>query len=544
MTVYFAEYAWTSGRLARNVRIDVHDGVITAITPTAGSPSTGEPAPGSPLAAAPSAAGAPTAGAPPAPAPTFPTPGADKTGIHLPGLVLPGFANAHSHAFHRALRGRTHAGGGSFWTWRDLMYAVAGRLDPDSYYALARGVYAEMALSGITAVGEFHYLHHGPDGVPYGDPNAMGHALLQAAADAGIRITLLDTLYLTSGVDAKPLEGVQRRYGDGDLDGWSARTDLLRAQPHAKIGAALHSVRAVPADVMSTFAHRTDGQPVHVHLSEQRAENEQCQAVHGCTPTELLEAHGVWQPMTVAVHATHLTDRDIDILGDHQVCFCPTTERDLADGIGPARRLAGAGAALSLGSDSHAVIDQFEELRGLEMNDRLASEQRGRFTPAELIAAAANHRSIGWFDAGDLAPGHRADFVCVALDTVRTAGADPAQAVLAATAADITHVVADGRMIVSEGRHTAIDVPRALSAAITALTGRQGPLPRDPEALPGDRALPADGRALPADERALTTDERALTTDGRALTTDDSPLTTDGRAPSAAARSFVEERRP
>ncbi|MCY1142798.1 formimidoylglutamate deiminase [Actinoplanes sp. Pm04-4] len=460
MKTYFASYVWVGGRLERDVRLDVHRGVIVGVTPS-GDPSA--PAPGK---------------------------SARESIMKLPGLVLPGFANAHSHAFHRALRGRTHAGGGSFWTWRDLMYSVAGGLDPDSYYALARAVYAEMALAGITAVGEFHYLHHGPDGVPYADPNAMGHALVQAAADAGIRITLLDTLYLTSSVDGKPLEGVQRRYGDGDLDGWSARTDQLRAQPHAKIGAALHSVRAVPASDMALFADRTAGLPVHVHLSEQRAENEQTLATYGCTPAELLERHGVWRADTVAVHATHLTDRDVDILGGHQVCFCPTTERDLADGIGPARRLADAGATLSLGSDSHAVIDQFEELRGLEMNDRLATERRGRFTPAELIAAAANHQSIGWSDAGEIAVGKRADFVCVRLDSVRTAGADPAQAILAATAADITHVVADGRLIVSDGRHTSIDVPQALTDAIRSLTDNAPPSP-----TPADTTLGEGRRA-------------------------------------------------
>ncbi|MDY7085761.1 MAG: formimidoylglutamate deiminase [Actinomycetota bacterium] len=434
MTAYFAPYAWTGGAVAHNVRIEVADGVITAVSADAA-----------------------------------------PTGERLPGLVLPGFADAHSHAFHRALRGRTHEGGGSFWTWRDLMYQVAGRLDPDSYYGLARAVYGEMALAGITAVGEFHYLHHGPDGTPYADPNAMGHALIAAAADAGIRITLLDTLYLTAGVDGKPLEGVQRRFGDGDLDGWSSRAGELRATGTSKIGAALHSVRAVPAEYLSTFAHRTDGQPVHVHLSEQRAENEQCLAVHGCTPAELLEAHGVWQPMTVAVHATHLTDRDIDILGGNHVCFCPTTERDLADGIGPARRLSDAGARISLGSDSHAVIDQFEELRGLEMNDRLATERRGRFTSAELIAAAANHASIGWFDAGEIAVGKRADFLCVRLDSPRTAGTDPAQAALAATAADISHVIVNGRLIVEDGRHTSIDVPSELARTIAGLLGTDEP---------------------------------------------------------------------
>ena len=425
MTGYHAEYAWIAGAVARDVLIEVAEGRITAVTP----------------------------GAPPA-------------GERLSGLVLPGFANAHSHAFHRALRGRTHGGRGSFWSWRDQMYAVAGRLDPDSYFRLARAVYAEMALAGITAVGEFHYLHHGPDGVPYAEPNAMGHALIAAAREAGIRITLLDTLYLTSGVDGKPLEGVQRRFGDGDLDGWSERTERLRAEPHARIGAALHSVRAVPAEVMATFAVRTDGQPVHVHLSEQRAENEQCQAVHGCSPTELLDRHGVWQPATVAVHATHLSARDIEVLGGRHVCFCPTTERDLADGIGPAHRLAGVGARLSLGSDSHAVIDPFEEIRGLEMNERLATERRGHFAPAELLEAAADHAAIGWPDAGEIAVGRRADLVAVALDSVRTAGAAPDQAVFAATAADVTRVIVDGRTVVAGGRHATIDVSRALMEAI------------------------------------------------------------------------------
>jgi formiminoglutamate deiminase len=319
-----------------------------------------------------------------------------------------------------------------------------------------------MALAGITAVGEFHYLHHGPGGTPYADPNAMGHALLAAAAEAGIRITLLDTLYLTSSVEGKPLEGVQRRFGDGDLDGWSQRFDALRANPGARIGAALHSVRAVPADYLTMFAQRTQGLPVHVHLSEQRAENEQCRSVHGCSPAELLDRSGVWQPTTTAVHATHLSARDIDILRGHHVCLCPTTERDLADGIGPARRLADAGARLSLGSDSQAVIDPFEEARAVEMDERLATERRGHFSAAELLAAAANHEALGWDDAGEIAPGRRADLVAVSLDSVRTAGVDPAGAVFAASAADVTDVVVDGRTVVAGGRHTGFDVPGAL----------------------------------------------------------------------------------
>jgi formiminoglutamate deiminase len=421
---YFAEHAWVEGVFARNVRLDITGGRFTAVTPDA------------------------------APA-----------GIRLPGLVLPGLANAHSHAFHRALRGRTHGDRGSFWTWREQMYAVAGRLDPDSYFTLARAVYGEMALAGITCVGEFHYLHHNPDGTPYAEPNAMGHALIAAAREAGIRITLLDTVYLASGVDGSPLEGVQRRFGDGDYDGWATRVDGLRASPGARIGAAVHSVRAVPAHVLGRIAGRA---PLHLHLSEQRAENEQCQAVHGCSPTELLDKMGVWQPQTTAVHATHLSPTDRDILRGQYVCLCPTTERDLADGIGPARALADAGSRLTLGSDSHAVIDLLEEARGVELDERLATEKRGHFTTSELLAAATvtGHASLGWDDAGTIAVGQRADLVAVSLRSVRTAGVDPAGAVFAATAADVTHVVADGRLIVDGGRHTGFDVPAALQEAL------------------------------------------------------------------------------
>jgi len=438
---YWAAHAWIDDRIAADVRIDIGaDGTIGSVR-TQTAPEAGD--------------------------------------RRLPGVLLPGLANAHSHAFHRALRGRTHADGGSFWTWRSVMYEAAERLDPDSYLALARAVYAEMALAGITAVGEFHYLHHDRHGRRYAEPNVMAQALAQAAADAGIRLTLLDTCYLAGGLTADGYtapEGVQRRFDDGDAAAWAARVADLKLPDPVVVGAAIHSVRAVPADQLATVAAATRpataaAAPLHVHLSEQPAENEACLAFHGVTPTGLLERTGVLGPTTSLVHATHLSDADVRALRTSQVCFCPTTERDLADGIGPARALADAGAGLTLGSDQHAVVDPFEEARGLEMHERLATRRRGRFSPAELVRAltVTGHRSLGRPELGRIAVGAPADLVAVRRDSVRTAGSAPAQIVLSATAADVDTVLVGGRVVVEAGRHRLGDVPALLTAAITAL---------------------------------------------------------------------------
>lgn len=336
-----------------------------------------------------------------------------------------------------------------------------------------------MALAGITSVGEFHYLHHGPDGTPYDDPNAMGHALIEAARQAGIRMTLLDTCYLHGGLTAdgyQPLSGVQRRFGDGTSDAWYERWTALRGDQTTRIGAAVHSVRAFAAkDDYTTWADRTRGVPVHVHLSEQPAENEACLAHHGTTPTGLLDAHGFWSPDATAVHATHLTDGDVDALARSGagVCLCPTTERDLADGIGPSGELARAGVPLSLGSDSQAVIDLFEEARAVELDERLRTGRRGHFTSAALLAAATvgGHRALGWHDAGRIEAGGLADLTTVGLDSVRLAGTVPRlateAAVFAATATDVTHVMVGGRTIVRDGVHQLVDaVPQALTTAV------------------------------------------------------------------------------
>lgn len=428
---WFAPLAVLPSGLARDVLIESRDGVFTTISPDA-RPDGAEP---------------------------------------LPGVVLPGFANGHSHAFHRALRGRTHDGGGTFWTWRERMYALAARLDPDNYFALARAVYAEMALAGITSVGEFHYLHHAPGGQRYAEPNAMATALAAAAAEAGVRLTLLDTCYLVGGISGEPLTAEQQRFGDGDVAAWAARVADLRESPTLRVGAAVHSVRAVPRVALAEVAAVADGRPLHVHVSEQPAENEACLAVYGCTPARLLADEGVLGPSTTAVHATYVDSVDVELLGasDMTVCVCPSTEHDLADGIAPSSELFAAGVALSLGTDQNAVIDLLAEAQALESDQRVISLQRGRFAPSELLNALTAHGSIGWRDAGRLEVGARADLVAVRLDTVRTAGMDPAQVVLVAGTADIDTVVVDGAVVVRGGGHRLGDVASLLRNAIEPL---------------------------------------------------------------------------
>jgi formiminoglutamate deiminase len=424
MTTFWCEHAWLPpGRMASGVLIRVEGTRFVAVEPDAPCPA---------------------------------------EALRLVGLTLPGLANAHSHAFHRALRGRAQAPG-DFFSWREQMYAIADRLDPDSYLALATAVFAEMALAGITCAGEFHYLHHGPGGVPYADPNAMGHAVAQAARQAGVRVTILDTCYLSSGFGAEPA-GVQLRFCDGDVDGWLGRVSRFDPGPGARVGAAVHSVRAVaPRDIEMVAEWAARGAVLHAHVSEQPAENAGCLAAYGRTPTEVLHQAGALASNLTAVHGTHLSAADITLYGLNRatVCLCPTTERDLADGIGPGAALRAAGVHLSVGSDSHAVIDLFEEVRAVEMHERLRFGTRGHFTAGELLHAAtvAGHECLGWPDAGRIEPGCWADLVTVAADSVRTAGCPPTPetAVFAAGAADVRHVVSSGRVVVAEGRHRIVE---------------------------------------------------------------------------------------
>jgi formiminoglutamate deiminase len=311
----------------------------------------------------------------------------------------------------------------------------------------------------------------------------MGDALVAAAAEAGVRITLLDTLYLHGGLDAdgyRPLAGVQRRFGDRSLDAWADRVTARPTGDRVRVGAAVHSVRAVdPASIAKVAAWASEhGAPLHAHVSEQPIENERCRAHHGTDPTPVLDRAGALATRFTAVHATHLTSADIDTLGAARAtaCFCPTTERDLGDGIGPARRLVDAGARLAIGSDSHAVVDPFEEMRAIELDERLARRERGVLPTSVLLGAATDgHACLGWDDAGAIEIGRRADLVTLTLDSPRTAGARPDSlpeaAVFSAGAADVTHVTVDGADVVVDGRHRTVDVAAELAGAIAEVVG-------------------------------------------------------------------------
>lgn len=385
-----------------------------------------------------------------------------RAGVRAPaaalafGLITPGFANAHSHAFHRRLRGRTHSLGGDFWRWREAMYAAAEDLEPDTYHELATGLFRELAGAGYTAVGEFHYLRHRRDGSPY-PSNAMELALAEAARDAGIRLTLLDACYLTGGI-GQELTGAQRRFGDGDAAGWLDRWGRLRdalAAPAdtfglVRLGAAAHSVRAVPpAGLARIAAELPAGVPIHTHLSETPQENRDCVRAYGLTPTQVMAEAGLLGPRLAAVHATHLTPDDIVALGASgaTVVACPTTEADLGDGIGPARALADAGARLAIGSDQQVVIDPFRELASLEGHQRLALRRRGVFSPPELWRAgqADGYRCLGFDPPLEL--GGPCDFIELDPASPRTAGSQPDQIIFAAGPADVLRTVVGGRPV-------------------------------------------------------------------------------------------------
>jgi formiminoglutamate deiminase len=336
-------------------------------------------------------------------------------------MVLPGLVTAHSHAFQRALRGqtqRTARESGTFWSWRDAMYAAAMALTPESLYRISRVAFDELFASGVVAVGEFHYIHHQADGTPYDDRTLLSDVVIRAALDAGLSITLLRVAYARAGVGREAEPG-QKRFCDPDVELVLKDVDALRTRyaghSRVRVGVAPHSVRAVKKEWIRDCASyaREHSLPLHMHVSEVKGEVDESLVEHGKTPLEVIESVGALSERFVAVHGTNLTEREATILGTARgwVCACPTTERDLGDGLAPLNVLRDAGVRLCVGIDSHIVTDGVEELRALETHERLRLRRRVTFeptiarTPAEqlwLEGSESGARAIG-FDPSELA---------------------------------------------------------------------------------------------------------------------------------------------
>jgi formimidoylglutamate deiminase len=408
--------------------------------------------------------------------------------VRLAGrAMLPGMVNAHSHAFQRVLRGRTERrtrAQDSFWTWREMMYSAANRLTPEDIYDASRMAFMEMALGGITAVGEFHYIHHGPDGRPYAEPNLMAKQVIRAARDVGPRIALLRVAYARSGYRKEPDAG-QARFLETDPEEYLRKLSQLDQELRredaalAWSGIALHSVRALPLEYLrrvAQFAHEEGTAfPVHMHVAEQPAEVAACMAEHGRTPVSLLKDLGLLNERFTAVHAIHMTTGEARLMVQLRagVCVCPTTERNLGDGIFPhAREFLDERGTLSLGTDSHAQIDLLEDARELELHMRLRNMERAVLAPAvdeghavlaARLFACATSGGAKSIDApcGALEVGSPADFFTVALDDPSIAGAGTedllASIVFSLTRMAIREVFIGGRPVIENGRHPAQD---------------------------------------------------------------------------------------
>ena len=393
--------------------------------------------------------------------------------------VLPGLVNTHSHAFQRVIRGRTEYRtdntSDSFWTWRELMYSAAGKLNPDDIYDASRMAFLEMALSGITCVGEFHYLHHGPDGKPYADPNLLAKQVVRAAGDVGLRIALLRVAYFRSGFQMEQ-NPRQARFIEPDVDKYlkhaeQLQSDLASLSEHAWLGLAPHSVRAVPIDALRAIVSFAADRnlPVHMHVAEQPAEVAACVKEHGLSPVQLLQDVGVLNERFTAVHAIHVTHDEISAIAKERarVCACPTTERNLGDGVIPADAYFDAGVPISLGSDSQVQIDLLEDARELEYHLRLERKERSILAPAVGSRAAlaqrlfecattAGAQSLGVKTGkpdGELAE----DFFTVDLNDPSIAGLAEedllAGVVFSLSRAAIRDVAVGGKLIVQDGRH-------------------------------------------------------------------------------------------
>jgi formimidoylglutamate deiminase len=398
--------------------------------------------------------------------------------------LLPGLINAHSHAFQRVIRGRTERRSqhttDSFWTWREQMYVAANRLSPEDIYDASRMAFLEMALSGITAVGEFHYIHRAPDGSHYSDPNLLEREVIRAARDVGVRIALLRVAYARAGFE-KEANPQQIRFIEDSPETYLESLEKLLAAPELKtgeawVGVAPHSVRAVPLNYLKDVVNYANerGLVVHMHVAEQTAEVEACIEEYGRSPVALLDTEGLLSARFTAVHAIHVTPKAINALAraGANVCACPTTERNLGDGVVPADAYFNAGVPVSLGTDSQTQIDLLEDARELEYHLRLQRTARNVLAPDEdhdesalarrlfVCATTSGATSIG-FDGGTLEPGAPADFFTVDLEDPSIAGSSPenllANVVFSLSRTAVKDVVVGGKKIVADGRHAQQD---------------------------------------------------------------------------------------
>jgi formimidoylglutamate deiminase len=393
--------------------------------------------------------------------------------------ILPGMVNVHSHAFQRVIRGRTEhrtAQRDTFWTWRESMYHAASELTPEAMYHAARMAFLEMGLSGITTVGEFHYVHHGAGGEPYPDRNILALHVLRAASEVGVRIALLRTAYVRAGF-RKPADPGQARFITPCVQDFIADTEALRAvvgrdypPDRAWIGIAPHSIRAVPLDYLrevASFARASD-LPLHMHVAEQPAEVEACIAEYGLRPVQLLDKNGLLDSRFTAIHAIHITADEMGRLANARakVCACPTTERNLGDGTSPADQLLCAGVGICFGSDSNVQIDLLEDARALEYHLRMRRIERVVLAPdssrdglAKRLFESATEtgaRSLA-AQGGKLEPGHPADFFTVDLKDPSIAGANASSLLnhilFSAERTAIRDVSVGGEFVIRDGRH-------------------------------------------------------------------------------------------
>jgi formimidoylglutamate deiminase len=386
--------------------------------------------------------------------------------------LLPGLVNTHSHAFQRGIRGRTEFPGRQredFWSWRAVMYETASRLTPEDVEALALGVYVEMVKAGITHVGEFHYLHHQPDGRPYQDPDELAWRVLRAGRGAGLRVTMLRAFYQRAGVGRPEPEGAQLRFCDPDLEFYLASLARL-AESGCPVAITAHSVRAVPqnslARLVEVAAQR--GWPLHLHISEQQREVEECLQEYGCRPVELLQRLGGLTSSTTLVHAIHLSPAEIAAIGQAgcSIASCPTTERNLGDGIVPAEALLRAGAHFTFGSDSQCQIAPFEDARQLEYHRRLQAQARSLLFAREEEAGGSllemltvnGWRSLGG-EGGRIAVGQPSDLIAVDLEHLSLAGTSAQSLALdlvfSAAPEAVRDVWISGVEVVCDGHHRA-----------------------------------------------------------------------------------------